>query len=63
MIRDNSIGIYLFHPMIIYLLFYTLQSRYNSYLTTISIFSISLLLSIAFTKLAKVLKLNIIFGE
>lgn len=63
-IDKNNLGIYLFSPMIIYLLFHFFnQITVMPYLTTIIFFLISLTLSILLTELMRLFKLQIFIGE
>lgn len=63
-IEKNSFGIYLFHPMIIYVFYYFLGGENISpYVLTIIVFVITMLLSNLFTLLIRYLKLNILIGE
>lgn len=63
-IKNTSMGIYLFHPMIIYVMFYLIKDKnFNEYLVSIIIFVVSTLMSYWLTKLARLLKMNIILGE
>ena len=63
-LKKNSFGIYLFHPMIIYVLFYCLGSKdINPFLLTGIVFIISMILSDLFTRCMRKIKLGIILGE
>lgn len=62
--KEYSMGIYLFHPMIIYVLYYLLINyNLNPYIQSIMITIISVIISIVLTYLLKRLKLNFILGE
>lgn len=63
-LKQNSFGIYLFHPMIIYLIFYLLGSKniYPFVLFTISVV-LSFVLSYVLTELFRKIKLGIFIGE
>lgn len=63
-INKNSFGIYLFHPMIIYALYYFLGDfNINPYLLSIGIALVSLVVSIIATELMRVLRLYVLIGE
>ncbi|WP_423188909.1 acyltransferase family protein [Alkalibacterium sp. f15] len=63
-INLDLFGIYLFHPMIIYLLFYSIRDiQHNPYLVTVLFTMISFLLSMVFVRLFRILKINILIGE
>lgn len=60
----DSFGIYLFHPMIVYVLFYFF-GKYNSnpFLFCVIVFIIAIIVSDVLTKLIRALKIGIIIGE
>lgn len=63
-VKDTSMGIYLFHPMIIYLGYYWLGCRdIPPILLSVGIAVASFYISIALTKVVRLLKLEIILGE
>lgn len=63
-IQKNSFGIYLFHPMIIYVFYYLLGNKdINPYILCFGIAFVATVLSIIFTKIMRALKLNILIGE
>lgn len=63
-IKKNSFGIYLFHPMIIYVLFYYLGDKnVNPILLTGLVFVITMILSDMFTRMIRSFNLGIIIGE
>lgn len=60
-ILSNSYGIYLFHPMIIYCLFYSFKDSYiNPYIFSSIVFVVSMTLSITLTKVTKKINNNFI---
>lgn len=63
-IEKNSMGIYLFHPMIIYLLFYYFKKNCNNYpiISCIIIFGISTLLSLLLSKIVRKLRMEWLIG-
>lgn len=63
-IEKNSMGIYLFHPMIIYMLFYYFKKNCNNYpiISSIIIFGISTLLSLLLSKIVRKLKMEWLIG-
>lgn len=63
-LKQNSFGIYLFHPMIIYLIFYLLGDK-NIYPIVLLVISVvvSFVLSYALTELFRKIKLGIFIGE
>lgn len=64
LVDRNSYGLYLFHPIIIYVLFYLLgHLDVSPYLLSISVFIISFVLSIVFTEIVRMCRLNFIIGE
>lgn len=63
-ILNDIFGMYLFHPMIIYLFFYMIKgNEYNSYIVTILIFLISTVASYFLTEFIRKIKLGAIIGE
>lgn len=63
-VKDTSMGIYLFHPMIIYLGYYWLGCRdIPPVLLSVGIAVASFYISIALTKVVRLLRLGIILGE
>ncbi len=63
-IKENSFGIYLFHPMIIYVLFYWLGDKdINPFLLSFIIFVITMIISDSFTRIIRRLRLNVLIGE
>ncbi|MBE7055842.1 MAG: acyltransferase [Ruminococcaceae bacterium] len=63
-INKNSFGIFLFHPMIIYILYYFLGPiDINPYLLSIGIALISLVMSVGLTELMRMLRLKVLIGE
>lgn len=64
LLRRNSFGIYLFHPMIIYILFFfTGQMNIPPLLLTLISFVVSLLASVLFSSALRFFKLKILLGE
>lgn len=63
-LSNYSMGIYLFHPMIIYIMFYYF-GRYNisPYVLSIFVFVVTILISILLTFIVKKAKINFILGE
>ena len=62
--KEYSMGIYLFHPMIIYVLYYLLLNyNINPYIQCMMITIISVIISMIFTYILKKLKLNFVLGE
>ena len=60
----NSYGIYLFHPMIIYLLYYSIRSEsYNTWLVFCAFTIIALLLSVLLTQTIRKTPLKLFIGE
>jgi fucose 4-O-acetylase-like acetyltransferase len=63
-LKKDGFGIYLFHPMIIYCIFYMFkENRINPFLMVFIAFSVSLILSDLATKLMRKIHLTIIIGE
>ena len=63
-VNSYMYSIYLFHPLIIYLLFYYCRNTYiNSYLMIICGFLISIFFSILLSKLVRALGLRAFLGE
>jgi fucose 4-O-acetylase-like acetyltransferase len=63
-LKRNSFGIYLFHPMIIYIMFYYLGNKnINPFLLTGLVFVITMILSDLFTRFVRNISLGIIIGE
>lgn len=63
-IQNTSMGIYLFHPMLIYIMFYFIHDiDLNPYMVTFACFIITMLLSYFLTKLMRFLHLKTILGE
>ncbi len=64
MLKKNSFGIYLFHPMMIYTLFYFLgEYNISPYLLTIGVVIVSIIASILITELIRKLRLGVVIGE
>lgn len=64
LIKKYNMGIYLFHPMIIYILFNYFKVYYiNDYIMVILISFLSLIISLLFSKLFKLLKIDWLLGE
>lgn len=64
--RENGFGIYLFHSMFIYILFYcikVLNINVNPYISCLIVAILSYLLSFFMTEIVRKLKLKIIIGE
>lgn len=63
-IKESSYGIYLLHPMIIYLISYWIQgTALNVYLVAILVFILATIISLLMTKIMRVLNLHIFIGE
>lgn len=63
-IEKNSFGIYLFHPMLIYIMFHFLGEKdVNPYILTLLVFGVSLLISNILTEMVRLAHLDIIIGE
>lgn len=63
-IEKNSFGIYLFHPMLIYIMFYFLGPKdIHPYILTLLVFVVSLLISNILTEIVRLAHLDIIIGE
>ena len=62
-ILKNSYGIYLFHPMIIYVMTYYMSSNFNCYISCICLFLCSFILADVLTELMRIFNLNIFIGE
>lgn len=62
-IKKYSMGIYLFHPMIIYIIFSYFQININPIIFCLIVFVITTSISIFLTFIAKSLKLSFILGE
>lgn len=63
-LKKNSFGIYLFHPMIIYILFYYFGSRnINPFVLSFAIFLIAFIVSDLLTEFIRKIKLGVILGE
>lgn len=62
-ILKNSYGIYLFHPMIIYVMTYYMPSNFNCYISCICLFICSFILADVLTEIMRVVNLNIFIGE
>lgn len=63
-LKRNSFGIYLFHPMVIYVLFYLFgQAETNPYCLCSCIAAASFVLSVGLTELVRKLHLGILIGE
>ena len=63
-LKKNSLGIYLFHPMVIYVLFYLFgQAQINPYCLCLGIAAVSFALSVGLTELVRKLHLGILIGE
>lgn len=64
LIKQNSFGLYLFHPMIIYWIFYLCSDiAINPYVLTVSAFLASTIISLALTEMFRKCKLEIFIGE
>lgn len=64
LIKQNGFGLYLFHPMIIYWIFYLCSDVViNPYLLTIFAFLVSTILSLALTEIFRMCKLGVFIGE
>ena len=64
MIRKNSFGIYLFHPMIIYVLYFVMkESRINPVALWVMISLVSIALSVGITSVLRKLKMGFLIGE
>lgn len=59
----NSMGIYILHPMMLYILFYFYKSTINVYLYTASAIIVVTILSFLVCALLRYLKLAVLFGE
>ena len=66
-IVKNSFGIYLFHPMIIYIIYYSIGSLsvwpINPIITSLLVFCVSVLMSVLLTILVRRIHLSLIIGE
>lgn len=63
-LQDTSMGIYLFHPMIIYICFYHIKNiPVNPYVSCVTVFVFALALSYILTKIIKKLHLSVFIGE
>lgn len=63
-IKKNTMGIYLFHPMIIYGFYYFLGPKdINPYLLSIGIAAMALMLSVLATSITRKLHMGILIGE
>lgn len=63
-LKRNSYGIYLFHPMLIYILFYyTIELSIHPYLLSFAILLIAFALSIVLTEAMRLINAKIIIGE
>ena len=64
LLNRNGFGIYLFHPAIIYLLYYQLTSYpINPYVLALMVFSTALTGSVALTEFLRRLHLGVVMGE
>lgn len=64
LLQNNSFGIYLFHPMIIYLFFFYTPFLWNSpYLLSITVLFTSLFISFILTNFLRKIKLSFALGE
>lgn len=63
MVKDNAMGIYILHPMIIYIWFYLLNNKMNPFISCIGGFVLSFMLSMLGSIFIKKIRLNILFGE
>ena len=64
MLKTNGFGVYLFHPVILYLLYFQLvQFPINPYALSIMAFCTAFLLSVLFTELFRKLHLGFLMGE
>lgn len=64
-LKKNSFGIYLVHPMIIYVVFYLFGEKFKNYplLFCMIVFPITLVLSYGITEMIRKLKGNVLLGE
>ena len=63
-LSKDSYGIYLFHPMIIYVLFFHLKDySISPFGVTLIVFTVSFLFSYLLTQVIRKLRLQIIIGE
>lgn len=63
-LKKDGFGIYLFHPMIIYVLYYYLgQKQINPILLSVGIAAIAFILSWGLTELFRKLRLGVLMGE
>lgn len=63
-LANDSYGIYLFHPMIIYVLFFWVRNmKHSPYVGTVVIFIIATNLSILLVRMFRVIGMNILIGE
>lgn len=64
LIDKNNFGLYLFHPMIIYILFFNIKNiNITPWLSIPIIFILSTLISILFTQILRSIGLKIVIGE
>ena len=64
LVSKNSLGIYLYHVFVIYLMFFFMKElSIPAYLLSLSVFIISIFLSVLLTELTRKLGLGIIIGE
>lgn len=66
-VQQNSMGIYLVHPMIVYVLFFLYEKYIGNVgwalLVCICVFAVTMLLSVGIAKVIKKLHWNVLFGE
>lgn len=63
-VKQNAFGIYLFHPMIIYVLYHWLgQYKFSPVFLSAFIWITATLLSVCATKLLRILRLQLLIGE
>ena len=62
-VKKNGMGIYLLHPMLLYMLYYCYDESFNPYLFCVCSVILVLILSYFMCMILKALKLNILLGE
>ena len=63
-IQNDSFGIYLFHPMIIYVFYYFLEDKnINPFVLCFAIAILAIILSILATNIVRILRMHIFIGE
>lgn len=62
-VRDNAMGIYILHPMIIYIWFFIMRDRMMPFVSCLFAAIVAFLLSILGSVVIRRLKLNFLFGE